>query len=84
MPVDVFAGMTVDQRKAALASAQKAYLDLSMGAKGVSLSYTQGDGGKSVTFTPAETANLVVLIKQLQASLGILRRARRPMRFILG
>lgn len=83
MGVDIFYGMTTDERVAALASAQKAYLELSTGSKAVTLSYTQGDGGKSVTFTQASLVNLTILIKQLQVSLGLLRRSRRPMRFVL-
>ena len=82
MPVDVFYGMTVAQKQALLAQAVKAYGDLMTGGKPVSLSYTQGDGGKSVSFSAAEAGNLTLLIKQLQVSLGLLRRARRPIRFI--
>ena len=82
MHVGIFAGMSVLQRQQALQAAQQAYLDLSMGKKVVNVSYTQGDGGKSATFTAAEIGNLTMLIKQLQVSLGMMPRARRPMRFI--
>jgi hypothetical protein len=78
----IFAGMTTLQMQQALTAAQKAYLELSTGSKGVTFSYTQGDGAKSVTYTQASLANLTVLIKQLQVELGILCRARRPMRFV--
>ncbi|HEX3809597.1 MAG TPA: gpW family head-tail joining protein [Rhizomicrobium sp.] len=80
-PPSVFAGMTRPQLMAALANAQQAYLDLSTGAKGETYSYTQGDGAKSVTYTRANIANLMALIRQLQQELGIVRRARRPVRF---
>ncbi len=78
----IFAGMTTAQKQTALANAQQAYLDLSTGAKGVSFSYTQGDGAKSVTYTQASIPNLVALIKQLQADLGLISRPRRATRFI--
>lgn len=77
----IFAGMSRPQLQAALAAAQQAYLDLQSGKKAVSLSYTQGDGTKTVGYTPATTQGLVMLIKQLQAQLGIVRRARRPIQF---
>lgn len=77
----IFAGMSTAQLQAALANAQAAYLQLSTGAKAVTLSYTQGDGSKSVTYQQASTGGLVQLIKQLQAQLGIVHRPRRPMQF---
>ena len=77
----IFAGMQTSALQAALANAQQAYLDLSTGAKGESYSYTQGDGARAVTYTRANIADLVVLIKQLQAQLGIVNQPRRPMRF---
>lgn len=83
MGVDIFYGMTPAERMAALKQAQKAYLDLCTGSKAVTLSYSQGDGAKSVTYTQASLTNLTILIKQLQVSLGLLRRSRRPMRFVL-
>lgn len=73
--------MSNTQLQAALATAQQAYLDLSSGAKVVTASYTQGDGSKSVTYTAASLPNIVALIKQLQAQLGIVRHGRRPQRF---
>jgi hypothetical protein len=82
MGASIFYGMTTLQMQQALAAAQKAYVELSTGSKGVTFSYTQGDGAKSVTFTQASLANLTILIKQLQVELGLLRRARRPMRFV--
>jgi hypothetical protein len=76
----IFAGMTTQQLQAALASAQRAYLDLSTGGKVVTAAYTQGDGSRSVTYTAASLPNLVALIKQLQAQLGIVCHGRRPIR----
>lgn len=73
--------MSTAKLQAALADAQQAYLDLSTGAKGASYSYTQGDGAKAVTYTQTNVQQLVALIKQLQAQLGIISRTRRPIRF---
>ena len=78
---DVFGGMTVAAKQAALAQAQAAYVQMMTGAKGVSFSYSQGDGGKSVTYAPTSVANLQLFIRQLQQSLGIVGRTRRPIRF---
>ena len=78
----LFAGMTTQQLQAALTNAQQAYIALIGGSKGESFSYTQGDGGKTVTFTRANVGNLTMLIKQLQAALGIIPRVRRPIRLL--
>ena len=74
------AGMTVPQLQAALANAQAAYISLMTGTKGVTFSYTQGDGAKTVSYTPASIGGLTALIKLLQAQLGIIRNPRRPIR----
>lgn len=78
----IFAGMTTVQKQQALANAQQAYFDLSSGVKVASASYSQGDGSKSVSYTKADLPNLVALIKQLQADLGLTPRPRRATRFI--
>lgn len=77
----IFAGMSTAALQTALANAQQAYLDLSSGAKVATATYNQGDGTKSVTYTQASISNLVALIKQLQAQLGIISRGRRPVQF---
>lgn len=76
----IFAGMPRAQLEAALMNAQQAYLELSTGAKAVTLSYAQGNGSKSVTYQQTSMSNLVGLIKQLQAQLGVVHRPRSPMR----
>ncbi|HAT1683154.1 TPA: phage head-tail adapter protein [Klebsiella oxytoca] len=73
--------MTRAQKQEALATAQQAYVELSTGARGVSFSYTQGDGTRSVTYLPAQLSDLMSFIQQLQAELGIVRRPRRALRF---
>lgn len=65
------AGMTPDQLRTALAAAQKAYTDLMTGQMGVSFSYAQGDGTRSVTYKPASLENLNQFIRDLQQALGI-------------
>lgn len=74
-------GMSRDQLKSALNTAQQAYLDLASGTKGVSFSYSQGDGTRSVSYQKTELSHLLALIQMLQAELGLIPRARRPVRF---
>ena len=76
----LFVGMTQAQLLAALQSAQAAYIKLSTGSQLASASYTQGDGGKTVSFRQADIAQLNMLILQLKQALG-LGRARRPIRY---
>lgn len=73
--------MTRDQLQAALTSAQQAYIELSTGAKGVSFSYTQGDGTRSVSYQQTDIGQLTALIQLLQAQLGIVKRPRVTLRF---
>lgn len=77
----LLAGRSPAQLQTDLANAQQAYIDLTMGAKAVTLSYTQGDGSKNVTYTQTNLAQLAGLIQMLQQQLGIVVRARRPTRF---
>jgi hypothetical protein len=77
----VLAGMSTVQLRAALTAAQQAYTDLVTGSKVASVSYAQGDGNKSVQYTPASLPNLTAFIKLLQAQLGIVTTPRRPVRF---
>ena len=77
----LLAGMPTAALQKTLAEAQQAYIDLSTGAKGVSYSYTQGDGARAVTYTQTNISQLIMLIRTLQQQLGIVSRARRPMRF---
>lgn len=77
----IFAGMDTDVLQAALSKAQLAYIALASGSQGESFSYAMGDGGqKSVTYTRASIANLVQLISQMKAALGLECRPRRPIR----
>lgn len=77
----LLAGMSRTQLLAALAAAQQAYLELGTGSKGVSFSYAQGDGTRSVTYQQTDIGQLMALIQLLQAQLGIVKRPRRTLRF---
>jgi hypothetical protein len=79
--MSVFDGMSADQLRAALASAQAALIDLQTGNSYSTLSYTQGDGAKSVTKRVSNVGEVTALIMQLQRALGIGGR-RRMMRFV--
>ncbi|ARF52775.1 gpW family head-tail joining protein [Pantoea stewartii] len=74
---DLLVGMSRDQLQALLAQAQSALIELQMGKKGVSFSYSQGDGNRSVTYQPTSVADVTSLIMQLQRALGIGGRRRR-------
>jgi hypothetical protein len=65
--MSLFDGMSPDQLRAALNAAQTAYIQLQSGTAVVTLSYTQGDGAKSVgrrLTSPSECARLIVQLKQ--------------------
>lgn len=71
-----FAGMSISQVQVWYASAQAAYLQLSIGGKPVTVSYE----GKSVTYTAIDASRLKNLIDEAQQILGYgrQRRALRP------
>ena len=76
----VLAGIPAATLQTMLASAQAALADLYSGAKVVTVSYTQGDGAKSVSFTQASIGSLTNWIMLLNTALGTSRNPRRPMR----
>lgn len=73
----ILAGMGRVQLQAMLTQAQAALIELQMGKKGVSFSYTQGDGTRSVSYQPTSIADVSALIMQIQRALGIGGRRRR-------
>ncbi|EPB4200794.1 gpW family head-tail joining protein [Yersinia enterocolitica] len=73
--------MSHAQLQEALNRAQQAYIELSTGSKGVSFSYAQGDGTRSVTYQPTDIGKLMGLIQLFQAQLGIVKHPRRALRF---
>lgn len=72
----ILAGLTQDQLQLMLTEAQTAYGQLMAGGKVVSVSYE----GKSVTYSQAQSGDLVSWIMLLQRALGIggSRQAIRP------
>lgn len=78
----ILAGMDTTDLQARLTALQSAYLDLSAGAKVVTVSYAQGNGNKSVTYKAADLSEVVSAIRLVQAQLGVVchpRRALRPL-----
>lgn len=77
-------GIGVPALQVRLASMQQAYLDLTSGAKVQVASYSQGDGGKSVTYTMANIADLTQAILSVQSQIdtatGCRVNRRAPMR----
>ncbi|GBR21055.1 gpW family protein [Asaia spathodeae] len=74
----ILSGLTNEQLQANLAAAQQAYADLMTGGKPVSVSYSQVNGARSVTYTATNKTDLLNYIQLLQTQLGITRR--RPLR----
>lgn len=75
----IFAGVDPALLQTWLSAAQAAYIDVTTGGKTVQVSYGLGDSHRSVTFSRATLSNLVALIKQLQAQLGLVRHPRRAL-----
>jgi hypothetical protein len=80
MTPGLLAGMATADLQAWLAKLQTAYLQINAGKRTVTVSYAQGDGGRSVTFTATTPAQIAAAILQVQQQLGMVRRARRPLR----
>lgn len=76
----VFIGLSKEQLQEMLGKAQQAYFEIMSGSKGVSFSYSQGDGTRSVTYNQASAQDLLALIQLLQAELGV-GPGRRAFRF---
>ncbi|EFD0040542.1 phage head-tail adapter protein, partial [Escherichia coli] len=51
------------------------------GRRGVSFSYAQGDGTRTVTYSQASSADLLALIATLQRALGIRTRRSLSVRY---
>jgi len=73
-------GLTNEQLQAQLTAVQQAIHDLTIGGKPSSVSYAQGDGAKSVSYTQADLAGLRMRARMLAQALGLVRprRAIRP------
>lgn len=80
MRQSVYAGMSQAQLQAQLTSLQQAYMELTAGKQIATVSYSQADGGKSVTFRAADLGTLTAQIAELQKALGIVCHSRRQIR----
>jgi len=82
-PLDngILAGMPRASLQSMLTSAQQAYAEMAMGKKTVSLSYTQGDGTRSVAYQPTSMAQLTQFIMQVKRALGMPGGRRHQVRF---
>lgn len=78
----LFAGMDSSVLQAQLSAAQLALIELQSGKSNVTLSYTQGDGAKSVSRKIGSVAECTALIQQLQLALGQVCHPRRSIRFL--
>lgn len=75
------AGMTEAQLQAALNAAQAAYIQLMTGSRTVELSYSQGDGNRSVKYDQVDLQQLLQFINMLKMQLGLPVQRRRPVQF---
>jgi hypothetical protein len=75
----ILAGRDTTQLQADLARLQQAWVDLQAGGKAEVLSYDQGGGAKSVTYTRANQSSLWMAIRLIQAQLGIIDTPRRAL-----
>ena len=84
MRTSILDGIDPAALQARLAAMQQAYLDLVSGGRVQVASYSQGDGGKSVTYTMANIGDLTASILALQTQIdrlnGLKINRRRPMR----
>ncbi len=74
-----YIGVPVATLQQWLADSQAALQDLESGQREVNISYSQGAGGKSVTYTSANADGLRKRIRDLAGALGLVRK-RRPIR----
>lgn len=73
-------GMADADLRALLPKLQSALIELSMGKKVQAVAYTQGNGSRSVTYTPTSAAQVTAMITAVQQKLGM-SSGRRPIRF---
>lgn len=70
-------GMTNEQLAAQFTALQTAIFNLMSGRREVTVSYAQGDGAKSVTYTNADLAGMQMLLRYIGNKLGYPMRRRR-------
>ncbi|MEQ1320912.1 gpW family head-tail joining protein [Acinetobacter guillouiae] len=61
------AGMTQEQLRIALVAAQKTYVDLMTGNRGIEFSYTQSDGSRTVKYERIDQQMLEQFIDMLKS-----------------
>ena len=71
VPSGTFAGMTQAQLLTMRVSAQEALTLIALGGKATALSYSQGDGARSVTYAMTSADGIRKLIRQINAALGV-------------
>ncbi len=71
LSIGILTGMSSEDLRAALASLQKALIDLSSGSKVATAAYAQGDGSRSVTYVKADIPQITAMIQTIQAQLGL-------------
>lgn len=76
----ILAGVPRETLQEWLTRAQHAYAALMTGSKAESVTYTQGNGSRSVTYSRANLQDLGAFIELLQRQLGIARAPRRALR----
>jgi hypothetical protein len=76
----LLAGMDLTVLRTRLTQMQEDYLDLVSGRKVMSANYSQGDGAKAVAYTKATLGELAMVIRQVQAQLGIVCKPRGAIR----
>ncbi|MBD1412868.1 gpW family protein [Burkholderia contaminans] len=77
----VYDGLSTTDLQTRLTALQNAYFALSTGQQVASVSYSQGDGAKSVTYRQTDLVRLQADIALIQRKLGIAACGRRPIRF---
>lgn len=70
-------GLTTEQLQALFEQIRQAIINLQLGRREVTVSYAQGDGSKSVTYSGADLAGLNLLLRYVGNALGMPMRRRR-------
>lgn len=78
----VYDGRSRSDLQARLTALLNAYDQLVAGGQVAQASYSQSDGAKSVTYRATDLVRLQADIETIQQKLGIIRRARRQIRFV--
>jgi hypothetical protein len=73
------AGLSREQLLEFQAGLQQAAMQLMLGSKVTSAGYTQGDGGKNVTFQMSNLANVQITLDMVNRALGLPGMNRRPL-----